>query len=90
MGLILPELLAQLNINPGTGVWDGKRSHFHKKKYELEFIDTARKKVQLSSELSTLICLYEQNYFTYVLSDSWFLLCDKFSDETKKLKPLFS
>jgi len=44
VGLILPELLAQLNINPGAGGWDGRRSHFHKKKYELESIDTARKK----------------------------------------------
>lgn len=55
MGLISPELLAQLNINPGG------KSHFHMKRYELEFVDTARKKVHLSSiYMSKIISL---NFF---------------------------
>lgn len=67
MGLISPELLAQLNINLG-----GKKTHFHMKKYELEFIDTARKKVQLSSIymskiISLMLLLIHGFYFVTVL-----------------------
>lgn len=53
MGLILPELLAQLSINPG---WVGE-SHFHMKKYEMEFIGQ-EKNVQLSPvNMSKIISL---------------------------------
>lgn len=63
VGLISPELLAQLNINRGGG------SHFRMKKYELEFIDTARKK--FSSLLSTWAKLFHLCSFWFMVSTLW-------------------
>lgn len=64
MGLISPELLAQLNIN------SEEKKSLSMKKYELQFIDTARKKVLPSliyvSKITSL--MYFQNHGFYFVT----------------------